>query len=336
MRTHVRSRGIRVRIQGTAGRKIDPMKATLAIDAKDKIGEQPVWDSAHKRLVWCDNAIGVIHEARLEGTSDWRESRRWTLGRHIGAAIPRARGGFIVVAGTDILMLNEAGDIAPFARLDADPLLVGLNDAKCDPQGRLWAGTLCNDLITSTSGVTTGRGALYRIDPDGTVTTILKNVTLSNGLDWSPDGSTFYYIDSHSLSVDAFDFDPEHGTISNRRTVVTIKRGEGMPDGMTVDSEGCLWVAVLGAGEIRRYAPSGTQLSHIEVSAPAVTSCAFGGPDGADLFITSACVRLPHATMTIYGFSAEVVENSSTAPGAGGLFTCRPNVKGKPATLFAG
>lgn len=315
--------------------KVNRMKASLAIRAGDKIGEQPTWDATNERLLWCDNAIGVIHEAKPDG-SGWRETRRWNLGRHIGATVPRAKGGLIVAAGTGIFTLQEAGDLEPFATLDADPKLVGLNDARCDSQGRLWAGTLGNDLITSKGSVNTGRGALYRIDPDGTVVTILQNVTLSNGLDWSPDGSTFYYIDSHTLCIDAFDFDTARGSIGNRRTVVAIERGEGMPDGMTVDSEGCLWVAVLGSGEVRQYSPEGTLRGCIEVPAPAVTSCAFGGPDGRDLFITSASVRLPDATQTIYGFSAQMVEKSSLAKEAGGVFVCRPGAIGKPAMAFAG
>jgi sugar lactone lactonase YvrE len=164
---------------------------------------------------------------------------------------------------------------------------------------------------------------------------MLQNITVSNGPDWSPDGTTFYYTDSPTLSIDAFDFDMVSGAISNRRSFLTIKFGDGAPDGMTVDREGCLWVAVFASGEVRRFAPDGTLLARVEISSPAVTSCAFGGADGGDLFITSASLRLPDLFLD-YGFSAEVVRNSHNAPGAGGVFVCRPGATGKPATPFAG
>lgn len=311
-------------------------RAQLALDTRDSIGEQPLWDAVKQRLLWCDNAIGVIHEAKSDQQGGWYESRRWTLGKHIGAAIPRAAGGLVVMIGAELVKLDDDGNITPFARFDADPNLTVPNDARCDARGRLWAGTFGADLLAASGNVAAPRGALYRIDADGTVATMLEDVTLANGLDWSPDSSTLYFIDSHLLSVDAFDFDLARGEISNRRNVVTINRGEGMPDGMTVDSEGCLWVAVLGSGEVRRYTPDGVELSRVEISASGVTSCGFGGPDRADLFITSASVRLPAATIAMYGFTVAMAESAATAPGAGGLFTCRPGVAGQPLTPFAG
>jgi len=305
------------------------MRAQLAIDSRDRIGEGPTWDAAGQRLLWSDNEAGVVHEATANDSGGWYESRTWRLGRPIAAAIPRSRGGLLVVGGTEIFGLDEAsGEITPFACLKADSNRVLFNDAKCDRQGRLWAGTLALDFRT-------GGGALYRIDPDGTVVPMLHNVTVSNGLDWSPDGATLYYIDSVTLSVDAFDFDTVRGTISNRRPCVKIARGDGVPDGMTVDREGFLWVAVAGSGEVRCYAPDGALRMSVEVSTPAVTSCTFGGSDGADLFITSLGRRLPDAVLAL-GVTPAIVERSSNAPGAGGVFVCRPGATGTPATPFAG
>jgi sugar lactone lactonase YvrE len=215
------------------------------------------------------------------------------------------------------------------ARIDADPDVVHLGDGKCDPQGRLWLGTQPNDF-------TPGHCAFYRADPDGTVTTLLEGVGLSNGLDWSPDGATLYYIDSFTRSVDAFDFDARRGTIGGRRSIVKIGIGKGGFDGMTVDREGCLWVAVFGPGEVHRYSPKGELLARVQISAPAATSCAFGGADGGDLVITSASIRLPPGVVSLIGCSPETAETSATAPGAGGLFVCRPGATGKPATPFAG
>jgi len=235
-----------------------------------------------------------------------------------------------VAGGNEIFGLADDGHITPLVCFDFDPKRTHMNDAKCDPQGRLWVGT-------STPGFTPGACALYRIDPDRTVSTVLENITTSNGPAWSPDGATFYYSDSPTLSVDAFDFDARHGTIANRRSIVTINRSEGSPDGLTVDCEGCLWLAVVGvAGEVRRYAPDGTLLARIEASTPMVTSCAFGGVDGGDLFITSAAFRIPDEVRRVIGLSAEAAEKIATAPGAGGLFVCRPGTTGTPATPFAG
>jgi sugar lactone lactonase YvrE len=219
--------------------------------------------------------------------------------------------------------------MTPFAHLDADPKAVTFNDAKCDPQGRLWAGTYAHDFRAA-------GGALYRIDPDGTITTMLEGVGQSNGLAWSPDGATFYYIDSFAHTIDAFDFDATLGVIGRRRTIVKIPLGEGAPDGMTVDCDGCLWVAVFGTGEVRRYTTEGALLARVSISAPAVTSCAFGGIDGRNLFITSAAIPIPDAILPILGCSKEQVATSHTALGAGGLFVCRPGVGGKPPSPFAG
>jgi sugar lactone lactonase YvrE len=234
--------------------------------------------------------------------------------------------------------MDEAGAIGPFACIDADPDRVTLNDAKCDPRGRLWAGTRDKDFSAPGRPIAPGRCGLYRIDPDGAVTRVVGGVTLSNGMDWSPDGSTFYYIDTYTRAVDAFDFDMDRGTVRNRRTVVRIRSGEGLPDGMTVDSEGTLWVAIAGAGQIRRYSPSGALLTRIDVPTPTVTSCAFGGAGGAELFITSARVRLPSAALTglSHGFTIEAPEHDSGLSGAGGLFTLRPGSTGAPATPFTG
>jgi sugar lactone lactonase YvrE len=308
---------------------VTALKAKLVVDSRDIIGEGPAWDAVGGRLLWSDNMVGTIREARSASSGGWRETRQWRLGRPIGTAIPRAGGGLIVVTGTEVLTLSETGTCGLFARIEADGTRVQFNDAKCDPQGRLWAGTFAPDFSE-------GLGALYRIDPDGSVTLTLEPVSLSNGLDWSPDGATFYYIDSAKNSVDAFDFDATLGLISRRRTVVTIPKSEGVADGMTVDCDGCLWVAIFGAGEVRRYTSDGVLGERVLISAPGVTSCAFGGLDGGDLFITSASIRLPDAILPFTGFSVEMAENIARAPGAGGLFVCRPGVGGKPATPFAG
>ncbi|MDX7988427.1 SMP-30/gluconolactonase/LRE family protein [Xenorhabdus sp. 12] len=312
------------------------MEATLAIDAKNTIGEGPLWDAEGERLLWCDNAHGIVQEVRSANNKDWHISRHWALNRYIGGAVPRQNGGIIVVAGIDILALDNNGHITPFAQLDADPKKVRANDVKCDAQGRLWVGTLGNDILTTSGEVIEGQGSLYRIDPDGTITNILNQVTLSNGLDWSPDGTSFYYVDSHTLAVDIFDFNASEGTLHNRRCFKAFAKGEGIPNGLAVDQKGDIWLALMGSSAIHRYSPAGELLEKVWVSTPAVTSCTFGGVHGDKLFITSAGRKLPDVTHHLYGLSQEVVEQSANTPGAGGLFIYQTNVSGPAATPFAG
>jgi sugar lactone lactonase YvrE len=301
--------------------------ATLAIDARDRIGEAPCWDAHGNRLLWSDNENGVIHEATATAAGTWAESRRWSLNRPVAGALARTAGGLVVAAGSDIWLLDAAGKLTSFATLGPLPRDMWINEIKCDPQGRLWAGTIAGDFAP--------RAALYRIDPDRRVTQILDRVSVSNGMDWSPDGTAFYYIDSMTRAIEAFDFDAVSGTISRRRTLLEIPLGEGLADGMTVDTEGCLWVAMVGAGEVRRFAPDGTLLARMAISTPAVTSCAFGGPDGRDLFITSLGRRMPDIVMTL-GITRETVERAAIAADGGGLFVCRPGPAGAPAHPFAG
>lgn len=283
-----------------------------------------------QRLIWSDISAGVVHEARCGGATGWHETRRWELGRHIGAALPREKGGLVVVAGTDIVFLSDEGKSSPFVRLEADPNLVTFNDAKCDSRGRLWAGTSATDLSSR-------RGSLYRVDLDGTVTSMLDGVTLSNGMDWSPDEKSFYYIDSSTRTVDAFDFDSVRGLISNRRTVIEIPAGGGLLDGMAVDREGCIWVAVAGIGEIRRYAPDGLLRGCVTVPAPFGTSCTFGGPDGGYLFITSVKMDYPDEVLAVLApFGLNVEDSKKRSAESGSLFVCRPGVTGKAATPFGG
>ena len=304
---------------------VKTQQAQLAINARNGIGDGPLWDAADRRLLWSDHQTGVVHEARSDGARGWRQTGSWDLQRPLAVALPRSRGGLVVVGGVEIVLLDAGGNITPFTRIEADPLQVRFNDAKCDPRGRLWAGTLAVDFSP--------RAGLYRIDPDGTVSAMLDHARLANGLDWSPDGRTFYFIDSLERTVDAFDFDVAHGTLSNRRTLVTLEPGRGVPNGMCVDRGGYLWVAATGASEICRYSPRGELVGRVTIATAAATSCAFGGPDGADLFITSRRGRLPQIALSA-GVAPEFMENDG--PEAGGLFVCRPGPTGAPATPFAG
>jgi sugar lactone lactonase YvrE len=166
-------------------------------------------------------------------------------------------------------------------------------------------------------------GSLYRLDANRGLTRVLTGVTISNGLGWSPDGRTMYYIDSATHRIDAFDFEPETGSVSGRRRLVELPEGWGLPDGMTVDEEGFLWVAFWGGSAVRRIAPDGQVALVVELPVSLVTSCAFGGDDLADLYVTSARTELSGTQLR-------------QQPHAGALFRIRPDVRGLPDHPFAG
>jgi sugar lactone lactonase YvrE len=188
-----------------------------------------------------------------------------------------------------------------------------MNDGKCDAQGRFWAGSMSEDEVT-------GAATLYRLDPDLTLTPVLRDVTISNGLAWSADGRTFFYADTPTQRVDAFTVTDE-GTLTDRRTVVRLPDGAGLPDGMCIDTEGALWVALWGGHAVRRYAPTGELLAVVEVDAAQVSSCCFGGPALDTLFITT---------------SQEGMDGAARAadPNAGRLFAAAVGVTGTPAARF--
>lgn len=291
---------------------------------QDQVGDGPLWDAVGMRLLWVDHGRQIVHVATADGAGGWHEMSHWVPRVAVTSVIPRARGGLVIAGGNELSMVNETGELRQFARLDIDPARVRINDVKCDPRGRLWAGTLATDFSPTAT--------LFRIDADASVTRMLDGVRLSNGFDWSPDRTTFYFIDSLECAVDAFDFDEQRGTISNRRRLVEISPADGVPNGMTVDIEGGLWVALTCGSEVRRYASDGSLLARVRICVPGVTSCAFGGADGTDLFITSRSGRVPEIIKSL-----GVPEDSMTSlgPEAGSLFVCRPGTAGMPATPFA-
>jgi sugar lactone lactonase YvrE len=203
-----------------------------------------------------------------------------------------------------------------FAPIEADKPGNRMNDATCDPQGRLWAGTMAFDFQA-------GAASLYRIDAEHAVTRVLPDLTISNGMGWSPAGDVMYFIDSTTYGVDAFPFDAASGELGTRERLITFSVDEGMPDGLTVDAEGGIWVALFGGGEVRRYRPDGGSWGTIELPVTQVTSACFGGPTLQDLYITSAAVQLD-------------AEALARQPLAGATFVCRPGVTGLPTNVFAG
>lgn len=283
----------------------------LAQDARAELGEGPVWDHRSGELVWVDISAGVVH--RLDPASG--ADRPLAVGQPVGAACLRGAGGYAVALRDGIATLSDEGELAFVAELEADVPAHRCNDAKCDPAGRLWAGTMRLDESPG--------GALYRIDPDGSVTMVVPGLGLSNGLGWSPDGTLMYLVDSLAGRLDVFDFDPRSGDPSGRRRFASFDRSEGFADGLTVDADGFVWVALYGGGAVRRYSPEGELALVVPLPVSQPTSCTFGGPGLRDLYVTTATQRL----------SPEAL---AAEPGAGGIFRCRPGPSGLAAVAFAG
>lgn len=300
------------------------IEARLVLDWKAQIAEAPVWDEASGRF-WCvDNVVGRV----IALSDDWTIATTIERNRAVAAALPVRSGGLILAEGCDFTLLDDDGNTRPFARIDADPSQIRINEAKCDPQGRIWAGTV-------SSTVSVGAGALYRLDPDGACRCMVQGLTIGNGMAWSPDGSTMYLVDSPTGRIDAFDFDAAAGALSNRRTIVSFPYGRGWADGMSVDREGGLWVAVPLAGEVRHYDPQGRLVGEIRVPARFVSSCAFGGPDCATMLITSASIELPPALVAAVGFDpATETDRSVSDRWAGGLFIAHPGTRGLAGAPF--
>jgi sugar lactone lactonase YvrE len=215
-----------------------------------------------------------------------------------------------------VVLLDPDGTRHTLATLEPGLPDNRLNDAKCDPAGRLWAGTMAMSEAQPD-------GALYRIDGDGVTERVVSGLTVSNGLDWSPDATRMYLNDSPTRRVDVFDHDPATGAVSGRRPFARIDPGGGFPDGLTVDAEGGVWVALFAGGQVRRYSPEGTLDAVVPLPVTNVTSLTFGGPDRADLFVTTAKHHLDPA-------------QRAAQPLAGAVFVLRPGVRGRPAGRFAG
>ncbi|MBL3669963.1 SMP-30/gluconolactonase/LRE family protein [Streptomyces sp. M2CJ-2] len=252
----------------------------VAVRAESVLGEGPTWDPATGRLLWIDILNSRIH------TYDPATGRR-TLRRteqHVGAVKPRAGGG-LVLNLRDGIGLLDPDDTFRWLRHEPVPGRRG-NDAAVAPDGTLWAGTMRYD-------ETAGGGTLSRVTGDGTAEVVLDDVTVSNGTGWSPDGRLMYYVDTPTRRIDVLDVDAASGSVTGRRPLAAIEDGAGFPDGLTVDAEGCVWVALWDGAAVRRYTPSGALDRVVELPVPRVTACAFGGPGLSDLYVTTARVGLP-------------------------------------------
>jgi len=255
------------------------MQIEVLVDVKTTLGEGPLWDVEQQRLYWIDSFDGRVFRA----TADGREIRCWDVPQKIGSMAIRkdGRGAVVSLARGFHFLDFETGDVELIADPEPDKPNNRLNDGKVDKRGRFFAGSM----DTMEEGP---NGALYRLDPDLTVTRIDDGIIVSNGPCWSPDGGTFYFTDTWSGEIWAYDYDQDRGAVSNRRTFAKVDRSRGgAADGSTVDAEGFLWNALVYDGRLVRYAPDGRVDRIIEMPVKKTTSVMFGGPELDILYVTS-------------------------------------------------
>ena len=284
----------------------------IAIDSRATLGEGPVWDEQRQLLLWLDILPGLVHRFDPATGSD----DVFRVGKPVGSAGLRRGGGLVLAVEDGFALLDKDWQRVGRAVVEHPGPRARFNEGKCDPAGRFLAGTMAYDL-------TPGAGSLYRLDPDLTVTKMLDGVTISNGLAWSANGTTMYYIDSPTQGVDAFDYDPGTGRLANQRRIVDIPAAAGLPDGMTIDTEGCLWVALYGGAAVHRYTPEGRLDTTLSFPATNITCPVFGGPGLGLLYVTSARDGLDERQL-------------AAQPHAGAVFTADVGAQGLPGLRFAG
>jgi sugar lactone lactonase YvrE len=279
------------------------------------LGEGPVWDAEAERIYWVDITRSQIHSCNANGCDHQVIDTR----QPIGAVALHSKGKLVAALQQGFAFIDiKSGSKEWICKPEEEVEGNRFNDGKCDPLGRFWAGTM------NLHGAT-GAGNLYALEIDGSVLLKLKGVSVSNGMAWSADGRCFYYIDTATSTVSAFDFDVATGAISNQRTAVNIPPEMGKPDGMTIDAEGMLWVALWEGWSISRWNPvTGTLLCRIMLPVARITSCTFGGKDLRDIYVTSASLGLTDL-------------QKKEQPLAGSVFVLRGTFfQGLPAMPFGG
>ena len=283
------------------------MRAEQLTDPIAWHGEGPVWDARTGSLRWVDMLAGDL----LRREADTGRIHRQHVDTVAAVLRPREAGGLVVAGESAFLLLDADERVERRIAVPHWPAGTRLNEGGCDPAGAFYAGSMAYDTAA-------GAGRLYRLSTGGEVSVVLEDVTISNGLAWSPDGSTAYYVDTPTGRIDVFDHDSDRG-LTDRREFVTVPQDRGAPDGLTVDAEGHVWVALWGGGAVHRYDPRGRLDAVVEVPARQVTACAFGGAGLGELFITTSRDGL-----------------DDPEPAAGAVFHAEPGVTGLPVLPYRG
>jgi sugar lactone lactonase YvrE len=286
--------------------------AEIALDAGDQLGEGPFWDDLRGELLRVDISRGLVHGWNPSTGATWRRE----CDGEVGAALPRVGADGLVLAVGRRIVLDDGEGVRVLAQVEEDRPGNRFNDCKCDPAGRLWAGTMSGERAPR-------EASLYRLAPGAGIERVISGTTISNGLGWSPAGDRMYFIDSTTQRIDVFGYEAESGQIAGRRAFAEIEPSAGLPDGMTVDSEGGVWVCLFGGGSVRRYGEDGALDAVIGLPVTNPTSAAFGGTDLRTLYVTSARHHLSE-------------EQLAAEPLAGAVFALEPGVAGLPGNRFAG
>lgn len=295
-----------------ATQALDPTKAILAHEIKAELGEGAFWHHQAQVLYWVDIEGKKLH---LYNPSKGINQSFDTPSR-IGTVVPSSESEAMVALEDGIHILNTtSGKLSLFSEIESDNPNNRMNDGKCDPSGRLWVGSMH---LPQTSP----EGKVYMVESDGSANVMIDSVTISNGIVWTKDTKTMYYIDTPTGYVRAYDFDNATGAITNERKVIEVPESEGFPDGMTIDENDKLWIGLWNGNKVAQYDPlTGKMISSVVVPAHNVTACAFGGPDLDTLYITTARVDMSK-------------EELDSLPLSGSIFKAVPGVKGVPSNHF--
>ncbi|MDX6748283.1 SMP-30/gluconolactonase/LRE family protein [Geminicoccaceae bacterium 1502E] len=288
------------------------MMVDCVLEARAALGEGPLWHPGEQALYWIDIKAPALH--RLDTASG--RQKRWPLPEAIGSFCFRQAGGLVLALRSGLAFLDpESGGITPVATPD-EPPGNRFNDGKCDRAGRFFAGTM-DDAETACSG------ALYRLDPDRSLHRIRSDVYISNGLGWSTGDRVMYFTDSPRRVIWAYDYDIATGRTANERVFARIAEDAGYPDGLCVDAEDHVWSAHWDGARLTRWRPDGSIERVVPLPVPRPTSCCFGGPDLATLYVTSARTGLDEAAL-------------AASPLSGGILALEPGVRGQPTSFYAG
>lgn len=290
------------------------MESKLLLDAKAELAEGPLWDEREQVLYWVDILGGKLH--RYNPATEIDEV--FNVGQDVGTVVLDETGNVLLAVKDGFARFDlETETLDIIANPESEIENNRFNDGKVGPGGRFWAGTMAYDM-------TAHAGSLYCLDTDGIVTTKEKDVTISNGIVWTADHKTMYYVDSPPRVIYAFDYDKASGSISNGRIVIKVPEDMGAPDGMAIDTKGQLWVAHWGYGAVVCWCPkTGEVMDEIKVPAKQTTACAFGGEDFKTLYITTANTD-------------DSTGEAAGEPYAGGLFVARTDVAGLPSYRYGG